>query len=206
MSLWQPLAQGRVPRTYAPGQLIYLQGTEPTEFYYLLSGAARSFLSSPEGEERVLTVHRGGSLMGEASFFDGCPRVSSAVAVSECRVVAVSWPQLEQVLERSPQLAIPMLRYLSGTVGQLSRQVNALSFQGAEHRLAAQLLREADGEGTVRITQEELGFRIGATRVTVARILRKWARAHWVRTCYGAVELLEPQKLEELAQGGERPA
>lgn len=198
MSLWQPLAQGKTPRTYAPGQLIYLQGEEPTEFYYLLSGAARSFLTSPGGEERVLTLHRGGSLMGEASFFDGCPRVSSAAAVSECRVVAVTWRDLERTLEQRPQMAVPMLRHLAATVGQLSHQVNDLSFQSAETRLAAQLLREADEEGQVKVTQEELGFRIGAARVTVARLLRKWAKAGWVETRYGAVRVRRPAPLREL--------
>ena len=202
MSIWQPLAEGRTPRTYAPGQLIYLQGAEPTEFYYLLSGSARSFLTSPEGEERVLTLHRSGSLMGEASFFDGCPRVSSAVAVSECRVVAVTWEGLEQVLAQHPQLAIPMLRHLAGTVGQLSRQVNDLSFQGAEHRLAAQLLREADDRGQVKVTQEELGFRIGVTRVTVARILRRWAGQGWVETHYGVIQVRDGKALQDLSQGG----
>ncbi len=201
MSLWQPLAQGKTPRVYAPGQIIYLQGAEPAEFYYLVSGTARSFLTSPEGEERVLTLHRGGSLMGEASFFDGCPRVSSAAAVSECRAVAVTWQDLERVLAHSPGLAVPMLRHLAATVGQLSRQVNDLSFQSAETRLAAQLLREMDGEGTVAITQEELGFHVGVTRVTVARILRKWSKLGWVETRYGAVAVTRPRELEKLAAG-----
>lgn len=35
---WAPLAEGQTPRIYAPGQLIYLQGTEADVFYYLLSG------------------------------------------------------------------------------------------------------------------------------------------------------------------------
>ena len=202
MSIWQPLAEGRTPRTYAPGQLIYLQGAEPTEFYYLLSGTARSVLSSPEGEERVLTLHRGGRLMGEASFLDGCPRVSAAAAVSECRAVAVTWEGLEQVLSQHPHLAIPMMRYLSHTVGQLSRQVNDLSFQGAEGRLAAQLLREADEEGRVAVTQEELGFRIGVTRVTVARILRKWTAQDWVKTGYGAIQVLDGSALRDVSLSG----
>lgn len=199
MSNWQPLAQGRAPKTYAPGELIYLQGAEPNSFFYLLSGTARSFLTSSEGEERVLTLHRGGSLMGEASFFDGCPRVTSAVAVTRCQAVTVDWPQLERALAEHPELVIPMMRYLAHGVGQLSGQVNDLSFRGAEHRLAAQLLREADRAGRVDITQEELGFRIGAARVTVARVLRRWAGLGWVETGYGAVRVLDRAALGELA-------
>lgn len=92
---WAPLAEGQTPRIYAPGQLIYLQGTEADVFYYLLSGKARSYISSASGGERVLATHRSGDLMGEASFFDACPRVSSAVAVTECRVVSVDRDRLE---------------------------------------------------------------------------------------------------------------
>lgn len=65
---WAPLAEGQMPRIYAPGQLIYLQGTEADVFYYLLSGKARSYISSASGGERVLATHRSGDLMGEASF------------------------------------------------------------------------------------------------------------------------------------------
>ena len=43
---WDILAEGRSPRRYQPGQIIYLQGTQPDHFYYLLSGTARSFIST----------------------------------------------------------------------------------------------------------------------------------------------------------------
>ncbi len=70
-NVWAPLAEGLPPKIYVPGQLIYLQDTYPAAFYYLESGSARSFISSPEGTERLLTLHHSGDLMGEASFFDG---------------------------------------------------------------------------------------------------------------------------------------
>ena len=98
---WALLAQDQSPRTYVPGQLIYLQGTEADTFFYLLSGSARSYISSETGDERVLTTHRSGDLMGEAAFFDGCPRVSSAVAVTECRAVSIDRERLDRVLRLS---------------------------------------------------------------------------------------------------------
>ena len=82
--IWAPLAEDKCPRHYRAGQLIYLQDTEALEFYYILDGTAKCFISSPEGDERTLTLHRGGELIGEAAFFDRQPRVSSAVAVTRC--------------------------------------------------------------------------------------------------------------------------
>ena len=44
---WDVLAEGRHPRRYRPGQLIYLQGTQPDHFYYLLSGTAPQLHQHP---------------------------------------------------------------------------------------------------------------------------------------------------------------
>ena len=101
-NVWAPLAEGLPPKIYVPGQLIYLQDTYPAAFYYLESGSARSFISSPEGTERLLTLHHSGDLMGEASFFDQCPRVSSAIAITECKVFSVDRQRLERIFQLHP--------------------------------------------------------------------------------------------------------
>lgn len=89
MEIFAPLAEGRHPRRYQAGQVIYLQDSPADEFYYLVRGTARSYISSQSGGERILSIHRAGDLMGEASFFDECPRVSSAVTVTDCEIVSV---------------------------------------------------------------------------------------------------------------------
>lgn len=201
-NIWTPLAEGRSPRTYAPGQLIYLQDTQPTEFYYLKDGSARSFISSPEGAERLLTLHHGGDLMGEASFFDQCPRVSSAVAVTECKVISVDSRQLERVFQVHPELAFPMLRYLARTVRLLSGHVDDITFRPADRRLAGALLRQAGEDGVVRTTHEELGSAVGVSRVTVSRVLAQFVKSGWVKTGYGVIILIDRDALEKFSQEG----
>lgn len=195
-SIWAPLADGRSPRLYSPGQLIYLQGTQPTEFYYLVEGSARSFISSSEGAERLLTLHRGGDLMGEASFFDQCPRVSSAVAVTECKVISIDSHGLERVFQVHPELAFPMLRYLARTVRLLSGHVDDITFRPADRRLAGVLLQQAGADGVVRATHEELGSAVGASRVTVCRVLAQFAKNGWLKTGYGFITLTDRDALE----------
>ena len=41
MANWNLLAEGRPPRRYRAGQLVYLQGARPDCFYYLASGSVR---------------------------------------------------------------------------------------------------------------------------------------------------------------------
>jgi CRP/FNR family transcriptional regulator len=175
--------------------MIYWQGAEPVCFYYLLRGSVRSYISFPSGEERVLTIHHAGDLMGEASFFDECPRVTSAMALEPCQVVAVDRQQLNAVFARHPELALPMLQYLARTVRLLSAHVDSAA-RPSEQRIARHLLEQSGGKpGPVMCTQETIGQAVGASRVTVSRALRDLAAEGIIRTGYGCVELIDPKKL-----------
>lgn len=191
MNTFTPLAEGRIPRHYNAGQVIYLQGTSANEFYYLIKGTARSYISSPSGGERILTIHHTGDLMGEASFFDECPRVSSAIAVTECEVVSINRDQLDRVFQIHPNLALPMLQYLARTVRLLSNHVDEATFLPANQRLARYLLSETTDNVPFPCTHEELGFAIGTSRVTVSRLLSDYARRGLVQTGYRSVTVID---------------
>lgn len=199
MDTWKPLAEGQPPKRYAPGQLIYLQGTEADRFYYLIHGKAKSYISSSAGVERSLTVHRDGDLMGEASFFDQCPRVSSAVAVTECKIVSVDRERLDAIFQRHPELAQPMLRYLARTVRLLSAHVDDMSFLTADRRIARYLLSLPPEDGTLRCTHEEIGDAVGVSRVTVSRVLSQLSRQGVLTTGYHHIVLNDRQGLSALA-------
>ena len=193
MDIWSPLAEGTAPRLYHAGQLIYLQGTNPTEFYYLQRGRVRSFLSSPAGGERELTIHQSGDLMGEASFFDQCARVSSAMALEDSLVIAVDRTRLMSVFSRHPDLAVSMCEYLAHTVRLLSGHVDDITFRPAHQRIARWLLTmRAENETTpVPCTHEEIGLAVGASRVTVSRVLSAFSKSGWIKTGYGTVLILD---------------
>ena len=203
MDVWAPLAEGRKPQLYAPGHLIYLQGTDASQFYYIMDGTVKCFLSAESGEERILTFHDGGELIGEASFFDRQPRVSSAVAVTPCSLVTVDRVHLQQVFERHPDLAIPMLEYLARTVRLLSSHVDS-TFLQADQRIARHLLSRsaASGRGEILCTHEEIGASVGVSRVTVSRVLGEFVRLGWIKTGYRTVHILRRRALEQRVERG----
>lgn len=199
MADWNLLAEGRSPRRYRAGQLVYLQGAQPDCFYYLVSGSVRSFISTGSGEERVLTIHRSGDLMGEASFFDGCPRVTSAMALEDCRILTVDRGQLDAAFQRHPELALPMLQYLARTVRLLSDHVGAASLP-AQQRIVRWLLGQpTDEHGALKATHEGVGQAVGLSRVTVSRVLGELATQGLIQLGYRSVAILDRAQLERIA-------
>ncbi|OUQ20636.1 cyclic nucleotide-binding protein [Flavonifractor sp. An135] len=197
---WTPLAEGQPVLHYAPGQFIYLQDTQADRFYYIVSGTVKCFLSAESGEERTLTLLRAGELIGEAAFFDKQPRMSSAVAVTKCELVEVDHARLAQVFRLHPELAIAMLENLARRVRLLSGHVDG-AFLQADQRVARHLLSLTPGEdGAIPCTHEDIGASVGVSRVTVSRVLSRFAHNGWLRTGYRSVELLDRKALESLCE------
>ena len=194
--VWAQFRHAGIPQRFEKGRIIYLQGQEPQYLYYLYEGRVRSFLASDEGEERVLAVYETGSIFGEASFFDGLPRVSSAVALTDCKIVIVDRATVMREFARDPTLALNMLNYLARTVRMLSDHVDHMSFLTADKRIVRLLLAAADRTGQVSMSQDEIAVSVGVSRVTVNRILRALAAAGLVRTGYGGVQVLDRAGLE----------
>ncbi|MCD8335313.1 MAG: Crp/Fnr family transcriptional regulator [Clostridiales bacterium] len=199
--IWLPFARTRRPTPYRAGQLIYLQDTPADSFYYLRSGRVRTFISSEDGSEKVLTVYQAGNLFGEASFFDRLPRVSSAVAAEDCQVVRIGREDAARALADDPQLAWALLQYLARTVRMLSTHVDDMSFRPARQRVVRYLLslpRRVDG--STACTQEEIAAAVGTSRVTVSRVVNRLAQEGLVETGYGSIRLLDPVQLQESLQ------
>lgn len=196
--LFAPFFSAGTPTVYHKGQIIYLQGQEPTHLYCLVEGTVKTGIFSDQGEEKLLTTYHTGSIFGEASFFDRMPRVSTAMAQTDCRIVALSHQIVEGLFEQNPGLAYTMITYLARTVRLLSGHVDTMSFQTADKRLAILLLNHPDSHGKIHVTHEELASALGVSRVTVSRILSAFVRQELVETGYGFICLKDRHRLEEL--------
>ncbi len=195
---WSALAEGQALKLYQPGQLIYLQGAEPECFYYLAQGRVKSFLQSEDGDERVLNLYEAGSLFGEASFFDGQPRVSSAVALTPCRLAVIDRGTVLRAVSQDPELALALMQYLARTVRLLSAQVDQMAFRPARWRVARYLLSLAPRGGAVRCTQEDIAAAVSVSRVTVSRILNDFARRGFLHLRYRTLNVSDPDALEQI--------
>ena len=190
-------------RTYPRGGLIYTQGEEADSFYYLKRGSVTIFLTSEQGTERILALREPGSVFGEAAFFDGLPRMSSARAARKTELAEVTRRQLFQYFRQEPSTAMELLRYMARTVRMLSGHVDTITFLNADQRIAQLLLelrQPGAGGAVVSVSQEELGNLAGVSRMTVSRTLRRFAAQGWIETRYRAMILRDPAALRRFAR------
>lgn len=201
LEIWLPFLQRRPVVRCSPGYMIYLQGTDPTCFYFLKEGRVKSFIQSEDGAERVLTVYESGSLLGEAAFFDGLPRMSSATALSPCLLVPIDRELVSQQFAANPALAMSMIEYLARKVRMLSDHLDHMAFRPAKWRLAEHILSLSPAGDFVKCNQEEIASAISTSRVTVSRILNELARDGVVELGYQKIKILNRNQLLKICSG-----
>jgi CRP/FNR family cyclic AMP-dependent transcriptional regulator len=192
-------------RTLARGETIFSKGDPGTGLMGVLSGSVKISVPSADGRDIVLNIIHEGEVFGEIALLDGRPRTADATAMTPCELIVIERRDFVPFLRRQPDLIMQIVEILCSRLRWTTEQVQDVTFLNLPTRLAKALLRlSADNEaaasaGKLTITQREISQMIGRSRESTNKQLRVWAKQGWVRLQRGAVTVLQPDKLAEVA-------
>ena len=186
---WESLLPYGSLQTIPENTMVYLQSQEPEYMYYLRSGSVKSVILSDAGEEKILRVFSPGEIFGEASFFEGKPRISTAITLGKSELIRFRKEDIFRAIDEKPQLAIEMLQYLSETVRMLSDHVGSMAFLSAHERVCAYLQSQANEDQIVNTTQDAIADACSLSRISVSRILKSLREEGKITTHYGSIRL-----------------
>ena len=125
---WRTIAPYLTHHDIRSGDLLIKQGDTDRSMYFLAQGTAQVFVTGgPPGSNRI-AILRAGSVIGEPGLFSDGPRMANVEAMTQCSVWALRGPRLEELSQRSPALALELLRAAGGVMAarmraNMSRQV-----------------------------------------------------------------------------------
>ena len=86
-------------RLYGPGEVIFRQGDSAKRAYLILRGQVDISVEDFLGNETLLVTLQAGQVFGEMAVFAPRPRSATAITKSECELLMVTKPQLDQRLQ-----------------------------------------------------------------------------------------------------------
>jgi len=180
--------------TYAPGEVIIIQGDPCRAAYFVAEGQVRVYRLSPGGREQVLVR------LGPGQTFNTVPPFTphglnhaTVEALTPVTLYAITCKDLHRLVVECPELALALLRDFADRLDHLTNLVEDLSLRTVRGRLARFLLERAEvDEITRRWTQEEIAAH--------GRTLRAFADAGLVRMDRQRIVLLDREGLEAEAQ------
>jgi CRP/FNR family cyclic AMP-dependent transcriptional regulator len=107
---WKAIAPYLSQHEVNAGSLLIKQGESDRVMYFLGQGSLHVFMTGgPPGSSRI-AILRPGSVVGEPGLFSNEPRMANAEAIMTSTVWALRGPRLEELAQRSPVLALELLR------------------------------------------------------------------------------------------------
>lgn len=194
-------------RTYAPGELLFVEGDHSHSVYVCLEGRVRIFLTMPSGRELLIGIKSPGEEFGELSALDGRPRSASAAALDPTVVAEIRADRFMELLHDEPQLSIAVCQSLSAELRRANDRLVTRNSDSAVVRTGRMLVELASmkmrhggpsGRFELALTQSDLAGWIGATRESTARALARFRRAGLVETGRGCIIVLDVVGLNQL--------
>src|SRR5215212_951178 len=97
----EALAEHAEKLSYSDGVSIVAEGDDANRFYVIVKGDVVVTRRTPEGEEIELAALRPGQFFGEVGILAETRRTATVRAVGDVELLALSWREFQQTLERS---------------------------------------------------------------------------------------------------------
>lgn len=192
-------------RRFAAGEMLFFQGDPASTCHFVTRGRVRVFVTDEEGRELSMRILGQGETVGEMALLEDLPRSASVEALEETHTLELHRDDLVAVLQRSPEVALSMLRDLSARLRFATTEAEGLASLTVVERLVRRLEQLAEWagkpvEGGTRIliplSQHELATLVGASRESVNRALVRLRKAGRLRLEEGWIVLLEESNTE----------
>jgi len=181
------IASLRIERRFPKNQTIVEEGLSGDYMYVIREGRVKVSKLSGDGREKILEMLEAGAFFGEMSLFDSAPRSASVKALTEVRILALARNDFLNVLRRSPDLSLAVIRVLTQRLRQVDEQASSLSFQkvrqrtmGLLQRLAREETSSPNRRATPTLTHQQIADMIGTSRETVTRAVKNLKEEGWL--------------------------
>jgi len=195
--------------TFRARQEVFHKGDAAGQLYVVVRGRLKALTTSAGGDDVVFSIMGPGEVFGEIGLLSERPRTATVRAIERSEVLALDRRELLAFLRGNPDAAIRLMGVLAERLARVSELVEDTQFLNLPVRLAKKLLAFAgrygrdEDDGALRIdlklSQEEWGDLVGATRESINKQMRAWGEEGLVRVDGGYVVLLRRGALERLA-------
>jgi CRP-like cAMP-binding protein len=171
-----------IRKTFRDGEAIFIQGDPISEIFLIKAGRIRLSKVLEDGTEITLDFRKPGDLIGEAAFSRPINYPLTAWAMEETVTCGFRVRDFNQLILDNPDLGLKLIGNMSKRMLTLTTRLGSATAGNLDDRLFEVLSNIAWEHGkktsngysiAFPLTHEDLGYLVGAHRVSVTRALKR---------------------------------
>ena len=168
-------------KVYQRGQEVFSQGGRANKMFLIKAGRVKLSKITEDGDKLTLDIRKAGDFLGENMLLEDTKYPLSATCLEDTLVCGFTKKDFEKLVLDHPPIGLQVIKTLSKRIDWLTSRVGSLSFTNLEDRLYNVLTQFAQEHGIKSqkgsaiqfpLTHEELGFLVGAHRVSITRAMK----------------------------------
>lgn len=200
-ALIQELAEAAGYRTFAAGEVVFMEGEPSPGLLVIESGRIKVVKSSAQGREHILQILAPWEPANAVSVFTDRPNPATAIALEPVQAWLLPRSAVTRLLRKHPAFAERVIENMADHMVRLTEIVADLSLRSVIERLARLLLDEAIEDRVERprwYTQPELAARLGTVPDVAQRALGRLAADGLLEVSRREIRLKDRPALERL--------
>ncbi len=175
------------------GAIAYELEGECANYLMCLDGRTRVFRMSESGREMLIYKVTGGGtcVLTTQCLLSGGNFPAESIAEERTELAALPVSTFRQLMAESAEFRSFVLDDYTRLLASMFTLVEEIAFAPLEQRLARRLLIEADAQGLVVKTHQQLAADVGSVREVVSRILGEWVERGFVELRRGQVQVVD---------------
>jgi CRP/FNR family transcriptional regulator len=196
------LAEQAILRSFAPGQIIFLETNESAGLWILEKGRVKAYKLSPDGQEYILRFFGPGDTFNDLAALDYGPNSASTMAITDVKAWVIPAEIFIAALEHDHELCMGVLQGLVGRVRELVSRVEDLALRPVTARLARFLLEQVEDPTLAHpaVTRALIASHLATTPESISRSLRALESTGAIRFDRHRIIIENPDILLQQAQ------
>jgi CRP/FNR family transcriptional regulator len=192
-------------------EYIYFPEDPANTIFLLKEGRVKISLLTEKGRELTLAILEPGEVFGELALVDEGNRQTLAEALEDTLICVIKREDFKKLLKKQPDLALKIIKLIGLRRKAIESKIEYLVFRDVPARLAHLLLNLAEEYGVktsegiklrVRLTHQEIGNLIGATRETTTATLNRLKELRLIDFRLRHLIIVDKNKLQQLTEIG----
>lgn len=183
------------------GDIIFSDGMPAQAFYIIVSGSAKIYKLSADGNEQIIHIHHSGELMAEAIIFEFKTYPAFCEALEDTDLLRFSKKSFLEILRQAPELTFNIMSAYSRRLRQLINKIEELSLHNIKSRLAVYLLKNSKMIDnipvcTLKLSKKDLAAVLGTIPETLSRTLQFFKKEEIIDVSKDEIIILDIERLK----------
>lgn len=167
-------------KQFSADMTVFFQDDPSDSLYVVLSGSAKIFQTSEDGQQRILKILRKGEAFGELAMIEGLPRSASVQTLEPSQMLILTRKDFQTFCDKHPSVLWMLLQAFAERLRRMNEDVLDMSFRDVPYRVLRMLSQLVERHGTagpdgwqisMPLAAKDLASMVGSNAEVVGRLL-----------------------------------